>query len=110
MRPDEVKLATVADLSRPTTKKEVRQMVGFFSYFRCYAQHLAEQCVPFTNLLAKGKPNLVQWSEREEAAFCELKRALCACVRANLHIAQWGQPFGIHTDASNIAVGSCLVQ
>ena len=29
---------------------------------------------------------------------------------ANLHIAQWGQPFGIHTDASNIAVGSCLVQ
>ena len=67
-------------------------------------------CVPFTNVLAKGKPNLVQWSEREEAAFCELKRALCACVRANLHIAQWGQPFGIHTDTSNIAVGGCLVQ
>ena len=109
-RPDEVKLATVTDLSRPTTKKEVRRMVGFFSYFRCYVPHLAELCVPFTNLLAKGKPNLVQWSELEEAAFCELKRALCACVRANLHIAQRGQPFGIHNDVSNIAVGSCLVQ
>jgi hypothetical protein len=109
-RPDEVKLATVADLNRPTTKKEVRRMVGFFSYFRSYVPHLAELCVPFTNLLSKGKPNLVQWSELEEVAFCELKRALCACVKANLHIAQWGKPFGIHTDASNIAVGSCLVQ
>ena len=66
--------------------------------------------MPFTNVLAKGKPNLVQWSEREEAAFCEHKRALYACIRANLYIAQWGQLFGIHTNASNIAVGSCLVQ
>ena len=74
-RPDEVKLATVADLSdlsRPTTKKEVRQMVGFFSYFRCYVPHLAELCVPFTNVLVKGKPNLVQWNERGEAAFASL--------------------------------------
>jgi len=86
-RPDEVKLDTVADFSRPTTKKEVRRMVGFISYFRCYVPHLAELCVPFTNLLAKGAPNLVQWSELEEAAFCKLKQALCACVKANLHIA-----------------------
>jgi len=73
----------------------------------CSTSHRA--CEPFTNLLAKGTPNLVQWSEQEEAAFCKLKQALCACVKANLHIAQWVS-FGIHTDASNIAVGSCLVQ
>jgi len=108
--PDEVKLGTVADLSRPTTKKKVRRMVGFFSYFRCYVPHLAKLCVPFTNLLAKGAPNLVQWGELEEADFCKLNQALCACVMANLYIAQWGRPFGIHTDASNTAVGSCLVQ
>ena len=66
--------------------------------------------MPFTNLLAKGKPTLVEWSDVEEAAFCELKRVLCECVKANLHIAQWGKPFGIHSDASNFAVGSCLVQ
>jgi hypothetical protein len=59
-RPDEVKQAIVADLSWPTTKKEVRRMVGYFGYFRCYVPHLAELCVPVTNILAKGKPNLVQ--------------------------------------------------
>ncbi len=109
-RPDGEKLATVSDLNRPITKKDVRRMVGFFSYFRSYIPHLAELCVPFTNLLAKGKPTLVEWSDVEEAAFCELKRVLCECVKANLHIAQWGKPFGIHSDASNFAVGSCLVQ
>ena len=31
-------------------------------------------------------------------------------MKTNLHIAQWGKPFGIHTDASNTAVGSCLIQ
>lgn len=109
-RPDEMKLATVSDLNRPVTKKDVRRMVGFFSYFRNYIPHLAELSVPFTNLLAKGKPNMIEWSDVEEAAFCELKHVLCECVKANLYIAQWGQPFGIHTDASNFAVGSCLVQ
>jgi hypothetical protein len=109
-RPDEMKLATVSDLNRPVTKKDVRRMVGFFSYFRNYIPHLAELSVPFTNLLAKGKPNVIEWSDIEEVAFCELKHVLCECVKANLYIAQWGQPFGIHTDASNLAVGSCLVQ
>jgi hypothetical protein len=41
-RPDETKLSTVSELSRPTTKKEVHRMVGFFSYFRSYIPHLAE--------------------------------------------------------------------
>jgi hypothetical protein len=85
-------------------------MVGFFSYFRSYIPHLAELSAPFTNLLAKGRSNLVEWGDTEETAFQELKRVLCECVKANLYIAQWGQPFGIHTDASSIAVGSCLVQ
>jgi hypothetical protein len=109
-RPDETKLSSVVELNRPTTKKDVRRMVGFFSYFRSYIPHLAELSAPFTNLLAKGRSNLVEWGDTEETAFQELKRVLCECVKANLYIAQWGQPFGIHTDASSIAVGSCLVQ
>jgi hypothetical protein len=109
-RPDADKLATISDLARPVTKKDVRKMVGFFNYFHSYVPSLAELCVPFTNVLAKDKPNIIVWTEVENLAFERLKQALSDCVKANLYIAQWGKPFGIHCDASKIAVGSCLVQ
>jgi len=32
-RPDEQKLATFTDISRPITKRDVRSVFGFFSYF-----------------------------------------------------------------------------
>jgi hypothetical protein len=56
-RPDEEKLAMISDLAKPKTKKDVHIMIGFFNYFHFYVPHLAELCVPYTNSLAKGKPN-----------------------------------------------------
>jgi hypothetical protein len=109
-RPDEEKLATISDLAKPKTKKDVRKMIGFFNYFHSYVPHLAELCVPFTNLLAKGKSNELVWTSVEEQTFEKLKSALRDCVRANLYTAEWGKPFGIHCDSSKLAVGSCLVQ
>jgi hypothetical protein len=109
-RPDEEKLATISDLAKPSTKKEIRKMIGFFNYFHSYVPKLAELCVPFTNLLAKNKPNIVVWTTVEEAAFQHLKDALRDCVKANLYTAEWGKPFGIHCDSSKIAVGSYLMQ
>jgi len=32
-RPDEQKLATITDISRHITKRDVRRVLGFFSYF-----------------------------------------------------------------------------
>ena len=52
--------------------------------------HLADLCVPFTNLLAKGKPNELVWTTVEEQAFENLKSALRDCVKANLYTAEWG--------------------
>jgi hypothetical protein len=52
---------------------------------------LAELCVAFTNLLAKGKQNIIVWTPREEQAFEQLKIALSDCVRANLFTAEWGK-------------------
>jgi hypothetical protein len=103
-------LVTLSELAKPVSKKDVRKMVGFFNYFHSYVPSLAELCVPFTNVLAKDKPNIVVWTEVENLAFERLKQALADCVKANLYTAQWGKPFGIHCDASKLAIGSCLVQ
>ena len=109
-RPDEGKLAMISDLAKPKTKKDVRRMIGFFNYFHSYIPHLADLCIPFTNMLAKDKPNELMWTMVEEHAFENLKSALRDCVRANLYTDEWGKPFGINCDSSNFAVGSCLVQ
>jgi Reverse transcriptase (RNA-dependent DNA polymerase) len=92
-RPDEEKLATISDLAKPKNKKDIRKMIGFFNYFHSCVPHLAELRVPFTNSLAKGKPNELVWTSVKEQAFEKLKSALRDCIRANLYTAEWGKPF-----------------
>jgi Reverse transcriptase (RNA-dependent DNA polymerase)/RNase H-like domain found in reverse transcriptase len=109
-RPHEEKLATISDLAKPKTKKDVRKMIGFFNYYHSYVPQLAKLCVPFTNSLAKGKFNELVWTSVEEKAFEKLKSVLRDCVRANLYTAEWSKPFRIHCDSSKLAVGSSLVK
>ena len=84
--------------------------MGFFNYFQSYIPRLAEVRVPLTILSAEGQPKLVVWTDVENQAFAELKHMLCECVKSNLYTVQCGKPFGLHTDASDIAIGSCLDQ
>ena len=109
-RPDERKLATVMDLSRPITKRDVRRVLGFFSYFRAYIPNAADLTHVLSNLVAKNKPVKVVWTDLEDRAFQQLKQALCECTRRNLYTIRYGEPFGVHVDASKYAVGACLTQ
>jgi hypothetical protein len=109
-RPDDRKLESISALTRPSTKKDIRKMLGFFNHFQPYIPHLAERNASFTSKLAKGKPNYVVWTQEDDIAFAQLKAALCDSVKHNLCTAKWGEPFGIYCDASNGAVGSQLVQ
>ena len=47
------KVACVQDMKPPNSKKEVRQILGFFSYFRTYIDRFAEIAKPFTDLTRK---------------------------------------------------------
>jgi len=89
-------------------KKEVRQLLGFFSYFRTYIKNFAEIAHPLTELTKKDVPNQTPWALVHQRAFDALKNHLCAAT--NLHVIQFGQPCDILVDASGISVGSCLIQ
>lgn len=106
--PDPAKIVAVERMKVPSTKKEVRQLLGFFSYFRTYIDQFAEVARPLTELTKKHVPNVVPWGETHQQAYELLKSRLCAATQ--LHTVEYGSPFGLLVDASATAVGCCLVQ
>ena len=55
--------------STTTTKKEVRQLLGFFSYFRIYIHDFAAVAHPITELTKKDVPNQITWTSNHQHAF-----------------------------------------
>jgi len=91
----------------PNSKKEVRQILGFFSYFRTYIDRFAEISKPLTDLTKKQVSSKISWTSEHQHAFDFLKQSLCNATK--LHIFEFGKPCGLLVDASNIAGGCCLI-
>lgn len=107
-RPDPEKLAALQSLARPTTRKELRSVLGLFGYFRPYLEGFAGMAKPLTDLTRNNGPATLPWGEGEQRAFDAIKAKLCQVTR--LAIPKIGEPFNLYTDASGSAVGSCLTQ
>ena len=54
---DPDKISAMQQMVAPIDKKQVRQVLGFFSYFREYIPHFADIAEPLTALTKKGKPD-----------------------------------------------------
>jgi len=63
-------------LRRPITKRDVRRMLGCFSYFRANIPNAANLTHALSNLVAKDIPVRVECNKVEEDAFHQLKQAL----------------------------------
>jgi len=92
----------------PNSKKEVRQILGFFSYFRTYIDRFAEIAKPLIDLTRKQVSSKISWTSEHQHAFDLLIQSLCNATK--LHIFEFGKPCGLLVDASNIAAGCCLIQ
>ena len=107
-RADQQRLSGIAEMPRPTTKKEVRRLLGALGYYREYVPHVAQMAKPLTDLTHKDSPNTVQWAESHERSFIALQRSLSS--PPVLAIPCVGESFVLHTDASGFAVGAALGQ
>lgn len=100
------KIKAVADFPRPKTKKNVKQALGLFSYYRKFIENFAKIAKPLTNLL-KDHVKFI-WGEKEQEAFDILKGKLCTAPI--LQYPDFEKPFVVTCDASDEAIGAILSQ
>ena len=109
-RADPEKMAAVRDMQPPQTKKQVRQIMGFFSYFHDYIPSFAELAKPLCDLTSKRIPTNIPWGLEQSKAFEQLKQKLCQTTNESLRIVDFTKPFTIHVDTSNFQVAGLLSQ
>ncbi len=76
VRPQINKTAAIATFPRLKTKKEVRQYLGLAGYYRRFIPNYSDLTSLLTDLTKKEVADLVQWMERYQQAFTQVKAAL----------------------------------
>jgi len=95
-------------MAPPTTKKQRRQVLGLFSYYRTYVKNFAAIAKPLSDLTAKRMSAVLNWGESEQKAFENLKCLVCKAPVLAVPVPR--KSFHLYTDASAVAVGSQLTQ
>jgi len=109
-RADLDKVASIQDLKEPETKKQLRQMLGFFGFFCDYLPNYAQNAKPLTDLTAKRIPDRIPFGEVERQALNSLKTRLCNATMEPLNIIDMNKPFNLFVDASDYCFGGILTQ
>jgi hypothetical protein len=109
-RVDPARVETIRQLRDPETKKQVRQLLGFFSFFREYIPNFAEYAKPLTDLTSKRTPERVSLDSKAREALSLLKELLYQATIKPLHIIDVSKPFSLYVDSSDYAIGAILTQ
>ena len=103
---DNSKIRVIQQMSAPTTKKELKRFLGAVGYVRRFIKHFAKIASPLTDL-TKDKTQW-SWSNECQSAFIQLKEALVS--PPVLILPDFSKTFYLSADASDHAVGACLMQ
>ena len=109
------KIQAINEWPQPRTIHHIRQFLGLAGYYRRFIKGFSQIAAPLSNLLkvgesaaVKNKTRLISWNTTCQLAFERLKTALTSAPV--LQQVDPKRPFVIETDASDFAIGSCLLQ
>ena len=106
VKPSPEKVRTVVEWPRPQSVKDVRSFLGLAGFYRRFIKQFSLKARPLTDLTKEKM--IWQWTEKEEHAFCDLKRSLV--IAPVLRMPDFELPFVVTTDASLVSVGAILEQ
>ena len=105
--PTDAKVAAIRALPTPCNVHDLRRVLGFAGYYRCYAPFFSEMAAPLNNLLKKDVP--WKWSPECEQAWQQIKDSLCRPGNI-LRPPDRHRPFIVHTDWSQKGLSAVLGQ
>ena len=108
LQPNPEKVIAVENADRPSTKKQVKAFIGLVGFYRKFIPNFSVIAAPLTDLMRKGQPTRVKWTEIQEHAFNSLKKALT--MSPILKLPNVSEMFILRTDASDRGIGSVLLQ
>ncbi|GJP46804.1 hypothetical protein CLOM_g6059, partial [Closterium sp. NIES-68] len=103
---DPKKIKTIQEWKPPTNLKELQSFLGFVNYVRRFIPNMAGLSAPLTDRLKDH--DCFWWREKQQVAFDQLKIALTSSPV--LRISDPDRPYEVITDASDIAIGTVLLQ
>ena len=109
-RVDPDKISSITGIKNPETKKQLRQIIGLFSFFREYIPNFSYLANTLTDLTGKRVSNRIPWGQEQQNAFDKLKSLLCDATTRPSSIIDSSKPFNVSVDASEYSVGGILTQ
>lgn len=108
LHPDPNNIQKVLSITTPTTKKEVRCLLGLANYYSKFIPSFASLVFPLTELLKKGMPTRVTWTPDCDKALGGIQDYLTQ--GPILKLPDPDIPFILQTDASDKGISCCLMQ
>ena len=106
LHPNQNKINAINEIQVPTNLKSVRGFIGVCSFFRKFIYKFSDLAEPLINLTRKNVK--FHWTQECQKAFESLKQALM--TEPVLAFPDLNKQFHLYTDASDIGIGSVLVQ
>ena len=110
LRPAEQKVQKILQLEKPTTKKQVRSLVGLIGFYRRYVPNFASIIAPLTDLTKDGPRTArsIQWTAQCTEALQKIQQLLSG--KPVLLLPRMDRTFVLRTDASSLGLGAVLLQ
>jgi len=102
------KVEAIKLMPAPTTKKLLKSFFAMCNYYRAFIPFFSDIALPLTKFTKGVKTSKIEFAEEETVAFNRLKEKLCSSEL--LATPRYDRPFVIQSDASDYAIGSCLIQ
>jgi len=101
MGPQTESVGRILQTECPKTKKQCRSLLGMVNFYRRYIPNRAEMIAPISDLTKHRAraPNVVEWGEKQERAFTQIKQILSK--EPIIKLPDLDRPFVIQTHASN---------
>jgi len=108
LRMDPEKARAIVDWPRPTSRKEVQQLLGLWNFYRRFIHNFSAIISPITDLLRQEVK--FQWGESQEAAFLKITILFTSGKTPILRHYDPDRPALLETDASDFAIAGILSQ